>query len=340
MKLTVLGPGCWGLTIAKLLNNNFDEITVWGRAQDITDELKQQKRTSKPLLVQLDEKVEITDNMEKAIKNAEIILLVVATSGIRPVCMQLKEAGLKDEQILVNLSKGLELPSLKRMSEVIKDVLPDSKSAVLSGPTLAKEILNGCPTAACVASDDIKTAEYVQKHLNVPSKFRLYTNSDVIGVELGGSLKNVIAIASGFADAMKLGDNCRGTLLTRGMAEIARVSILLGAKQSTLYGLSGMGDLIATCSSPFSRNYTVGSMLGQGKKINDILKELGSVAEGVKTSKALCELAAKLNIEVPVSSAVYEAVYTDITPKEVLNKLMNRKLRPEEEYNYNLEKTF
>ena len=330
MKLTVLGPGCWGLTLAWLLNNNFDEICVWGRSQDISDELKMYKRTSKPLSVQLDDKVEITDDLKKAINNAEIILLVVATSGIRPVCRQLKEVGLKENQILVNLAKGLELPSLKRMSEVIKDELPNAKLAVLSGPTLAKEILNGCPTAASVASDEMETAEFVQKYLNVPSKFRLYTNSDIIGVELGGSLKNVIAIASGFADAMNLGDNCRGTLLTRGMAEIVRVSAALGANPSTLYGLSGMGDLIATCSSPFSRNFTVGSMLGKGKKINDILNELGSVAEGVKTSKALCELAQKLNLEVPVSSAIYEAVYTDITPNEILNKLMNRKLKQED----------
>ena len=332
MKLTVLGPGCWGLTLAWLLTDNFEEVCVWGRTADISDELKQYKRTTKPLPVQLSDKVEITDNLSSAINGADIILLVVATSGIRPVCKQLKEAGLKDNQILVNLSKGLELPSLKRMSEVIKDELPTSKLAILSGPTLAKEILNGCPTAASVASDDMEVAEFVQKHCNVPSKFRLYTNSDVIGVELGGSLKNVIAISSGFADAMKLGDNCRGSLLTRGMAEIVRVSVALGASPSTLYGLSGMGDLIATCSSPFSRNFTVGSMLGQGKKIDEILSELGSVAEGVKTSKALCELAEKLGLEVPVSSAIYEAVYTDITPEEVLNKLMNRKLRNEDEY--------
>ena len=332
MKLTVLGPGCWGLTIAKLLTNNFEDICIWGRKSDITDELKINKRTTKPLEVQLDDKVEITDDLAYAIKDAEIILLVVATSGIRPVCKQLKEAGLKDNQILVNLSKGLELPSLKRMSEVIKDELPTSKLVVLSGPTLAKEILNGCPTAACAASEDMKAAEFVQQHLSVSSKFRIYTNPDVIGVELGGSLKNVIAIASGFADAMKLGDNCRGTLLTRGMAEIVRVSVALGASPSTLYGLSGMGDLIATCSSPFSRNFTVGSMLGHGKKIDDILNELGSVAEGVKTSKALCELAEKLGIDVPVSSAIYEAVYTDITPEQVLNKLMNRKLKQEDAY--------
>ena len=332
MKLTVLGAGCWGLTLAWLLTNNFDEITVWGRAQDLSEDLLNNKHASKPLEVQLDAKIEITSDLADAIKNADIILSVIATSGTRDVCEHLKSAGIKDEQILVNASKGIELPSLMRMSEVIKDVLPNQRLVVLSGPTLAKEVLQGKPTAACVACEDIETAQFVQKACNVPNKFRLYTNTDVIGVELGGSLKNVIAIASGFAHTMGLGDNCSGTLLTRGMAEIVRVSIQLGANPSTLYGLSGMGDLIATCSSPMSRNYTVGSLLAKGKKINDILAELGSVAEGVKTSKAICELAQKLGIEVPVSNAIYEAVYTDITPEELLSKLMNRKLKEEERY--------
>lgn len=332
MKLTVLGAGCWGLTLAWLLTNNFDEITVWGRAQDLSEDLLNNKHASKPLEVQLDAKIEVTSDLANAIKNADIILSVIATSGTRDVCEHLKSAGIKDEQILVNASKGIELPSLMRMSEVIKDVLPNQRLVVLSGPTLAKEVLQGKPTAACVACEDIETAQFVQKACNVPNKFRLYTNTDVIGVELGGSLKNVIAIASGFAHTMGLGDNCSGTLLTRGMAEIVRVSIQLGANPSTLYGLSGMGDLIATCSSPMSRNYTVGSMLAKGKKINDILAELGSVAEGVKTSKAICELAQKLGIEVPVSNAIYEAVYTDITPEELLSKLMNRKLKEEERY--------
>ena len=323
MKLAILGAGCWGLTLAKLLSDNFDDISIWGRVQDLSEELLKYKRTKKPLDVQLDSWIDVTFELEKAIYDADVILLVVATSGIREVCAQIKQIGLEKNQILVNLSKGLELPSLKRMSQVINDELSHSNLVVLSGPTLAKEILEGKPTGACVASENMEAAKFVQKHLSVYSKFRLYTNSDLIGVELGGSLKNVIAIASGFADAMELGDNCRGTLLTRGMAEIARVSVALGANPSTLYGLSGMGDLIATCSSPFSRNFSVGYMLGKGKKINDILKELGSVAEGVKTSKALCELAGKLNIEGPVSSAIYEAVYTDITPVEILNKLIS-----------------
>ncbi len=332
MKLTVLGAGCWGLTLAWLLTDNFEEVTVWGRACDLNDDLLINKHASRPLEVQLSDKVEVTSDLSAAIDGAEIILSVVATSGTRDVAENLKKSGIKNEQILVNASKGIELPSLMRMSEVIKEVLPQQNLAVLSGPTLAKEVLAGKPTAACVASENLKIAEFVQKACNVPGRFRLYTNSDVIGVELGGSLKNVIAIASGFAHEMNLGDNCAGTLLTRGMAEIVRVSIQLGANPSTLYGLSGMGDLIATCSSPMSRNYTVGSMLGKGKKIDDILKELGSVAEGVKTSKAICELAKKLDIEVPVSSAIYEAVYTDITPNELLAKLMNRKLKEEERY--------
>lgn len=332
MKLTVLGAGCWGLTLAWLLTDNFEEVTIWGREQDLSDDLINSKHCSKPLEVQLADKVEITSDMEAAISGADIILNVVATSGTRSVCENLKKSGIKSEQILVNASKGIELPSLMRMSEVIKDVLPQQKLVILSGPTLAKEVLQGLPTAASVASEDIETAEFVQKACSVPGKFRLYTNSDVIGVELGGSLKNVIAIASGFAHEMGLGDNCAGTLLTRGMAEIVRVSINLGANPSTLYGLSGMGDLIATCSSPMSRNYTVGSMLAKGKKVDDILKELGSVAEGVKTSKAICELAKKLDIDVPISNAIYEAVYTDIKPKELLAKLMNRKLKEEERY--------
>ncbi len=332
MKLTVLGAGCWGLTLAWLLTGNFDEITVWGRAQDLTEELIKNKHCSKPLEVQLADKVEITSDLKSAIAGAEIILSVVATSGTRDVCEQLKKAGIKPEQILVNASKGIELPSLKRMSEVIRDVLPEQKLVTLSGPTLAKEVLQGKPTAASVACEDITTAEFVQKACTVPNKFRLYTNTDVIGVELGGSLKNVIAIASGFAKTMGLGDNCTGALLTRGMAEIVRVSLRLGANPSTLYGLSGMGDLIATCSSPMSRNYTVGAMLARGKKIDDILAELGSVAEGVKTSRAICELARKLEIDAPVSNAIYEAVYTDITPEQLLAKLMNRKLKEEERY--------
>ncbi len=318
MKIAVIGLGCWGLVLTKLLTNNFDVVYGWSRKEDLSKELLETGKTSVPFEVSLDEKVKITSDMKEAIQNADVILLVVSTSAIRPVCKQLKEAGIKDNQILVNTSKGLELPSLKRMSEVIKDELPNQKFAVLSGPTLAKEVLMGYPTAASVASDDIETAKAVQKMLTVKDKFRLYTNTDMIGVELGGSLKNVIAIAAGFLDEMNFGDNSKGALLARGMAEIARVA--------------GMGDLIATCSSHLSRNNTVGRMLAQGKKIDDILADLGSVAEGVKTSKAVCELSEKLNIETPISNAIYKAVYSKENSKEIFLNLMNRELKGEEEF--------
>ena len=332
MKLAVIGLGCWGLVLTKLLTNNFDKIVGWSRPEVLSDDLRLYKRTTKPFEVQLDDKIEITTDMSYAIKDADIILLVVSTAATRIVCEQLKKAGITKDQIIVNASKGIELPSLKRMSEVILDVLPNQSLAILSGPTLAKEVLDGYPTAATVASSDIEIAKKVQGALNVPSKFRLYTNTDVIGVELGGSLKNVIAIAAGFVSELHYGDNSMGALLARGMAEIVRVSVILGANPSTLWGLSGMGDLIATCTSPLSRNHTVGKLLAQGKKIDDILSQLGSVAEGVKTSKAICELSKKLNIETPLSNAIYEAVYSKENSKEIFLKLMNRELKGEENF--------
>lgn len=332
MKLTVLGLGCWGLVLTKLLTPKFDDVWGWSRKQDLTDDLLLNKKSKVPFEVNLDKRVNITHNMQEAIKDADIILLVVSTSAIRPVCEQLKDAGIKPSQILVNTSKGLELPSLKRMSEVIKDVLPLQKFAVLSGPTLAREVLEGKPTAASIASDDFEVAKFAQKHLNVDGKFRLYTNDDVVGVEFGGSLKNVIAIAAGFLSELNMGDNATGAILTRGMAEIVRVGTALGANPSTFWGLSGMGDLIATCSSPLSRNHTVGRMLAQGKKIDDILAQLGSVAEGVKTSKAICELSEKLNIDTPISHAIYEAVYSKENSKEIFMNLMSRQLKAEENF--------
>ncbi len=332
MKLAVIGLGCWGLVLTKLLTNNFSEVWGYSREEDLSEELKLRKKTSKPFEVQLENKVQVTSDLKSAINGADIILLVVSTYATRIVCKQLKEAGIKDEQILVNASKGIELPTLYRMSEVIAEELPNQNLAILSGPTLAYEVLQGYPTAACVASKDQEIAKRVQEACSVSGKFRLYTNTDVVGVELGGSLKNVIAIAAGFVDQLKLGDNSKGALLTRGMAEIVRISTKLGANPSTLWGLSGMGDLIATCSSPLSRNHTVGRLLAQDKKIDEILEELGSVAEGVKTSKAICELAKRENIETPISEAIYQAVYSPDSARTIFLKLMDRQLKEEEDF--------
>ena len=333
MKLTILGAGSWGLTLTWLLTDNFDEVYLWSREEDLTDELINTKSVTFPVKVQLDDKVKITSNLQEAIKDAEIILCVVSSAALRSVCHRLKEAGLTPDQILVNASKGLDLPGPYRMSEVINQELPENTVATLAGPTLAKEVLKGLPTAAAIACEKMEVANLLREKFSVSEKFRLYSNSDMIGVELGGSLKNVIAIASGFIEAMHFGDNAKGALLTRGLAEMVRISVSLGANPSTLYGLAGVGDLIATCTSPLSRNFQVGYMLGQGKKLEDILKEIGTVAEGVKTSKAVVELSKKLGIETPLSSAVYEAVYTNITPDEIVQKLMSRRLKKEDSYN-------
>ncbi|MEI8378013.1 MAG: NAD(P)H-dependent glycerol-3-phosphate dehydrogenase [bacterium] len=331
MKLTVLGAGCWGSVLTRLLANNFDEITLWNKKEFTSEEFIKTKKLTRPMEVQLPDKVEIETDLQKAVEGADIILYVISTTAVREVSKQLKEF-IKPNQILINASKGLELETFKRMSEVIHEELPDNKVAVLSGPTLAAEVLKGLPTAASIACECPETAFKLQDCFYVKDKFRLYSNPDIIGVELGGSLKNVIAIASGFIDAMELGNNTRGTMLTRGMAEIARISIALGANPSTLYGLSGMGDLIATASSPLSRNYRVGYMLGQGKKLDEILASLGSVAEGVKTSKAVCDLVKELGISAPLTEMIYEVLYTEITPKEAVSNLMNRSLKQEEQY--------
>lgn len=333
MKLTVLGAGCWGCVLTKLLANNFDEITLWNKANFTSEEFIKTKKLSRPIEVQLPEKVVIETDLEKAVKGAEIILYVVSTTGVRDVSRQLSKF-VTPEQILVNASKGLELDTFKRMSEVIKEEIPGNKVAVLSGPTLAQEVLAGLPTAASIACECTETASKLQDYFYVKDLFRVYSNPDLVGVELGGSLKNVIAIASGFIDAMNLGNNTRGTILTRGMAEIVRISLALGANPSTLYGLSGMGDLIATASSPLSRNYRVGYMLGQGKKLDEILESLGSVAEGVKTSKAVCDLVKEQGISAPLTEMIYEVIHTDITPEKAVSKLMNRSLKQEEQYYY------
>lgn len=326
MKLTILGYGAWGLTQAWLFANNFEKICVWGRNEQKINDLNNTRQSVSPYHIKFQDNISFKSNLEEAVADTDYIILCVASSGIREVLNNIK---LNANQILINTSKGLEFETLKTISQIIEEILPNQKYAILSGPTLSSEILDGKPTAACVACQNINLANDLQKKFNVPSKFRLYASDDVIGVELGGSLKNVIAIASGFATQMNLGENTKGALITRGMAEIVRVAKIYNANIQTLYGLSGLGDLIATSSSQASRNFKVGQMLAQGKKIDEILKMIGQVAEGVKTSKAICEIGKKYDIQTPVSNAIYEAIYTDISPQDVINKLMNRKLKDE-----------
>jgi glycerol-3-phosphate dehydrogenase (NAD(P)+) len=227
--------------------------------------------------------------------------------------------------LLVSAVKGIELDSLKRMSEIIEEELPGLELCVLSGPNLAKEILQDLPTAAVIASKNASAASLVQKYLSVP-KFRLYTNTDVIGVELGGTLKNVIAIAAGCADGLNLGANAKAALITRGLSEISRLAVFLGAKPTTLAGLAGMGDLLATCASPLSRNYHLGLEMAKGKSLQSILKETGAVIEGITTTTAICKISQNLNIELPIAKLVQAFLDGSLSPSEAIMALMNRPL--------------
>jgi glycerol-3-phosphate dehydrogenase (NAD(P)+) len=331
MKITILGPGSWGLTVGWMLSGKADELCIWGLPQFV-EPIQQNRNVEKPVKVTLQENILLSTDLEQATDGADLILFVVPSEAVRPVAQQLKKVNISSDAILVNLAKGFELPTLYRMSEVLEQEFSSNAIATLSGPTLAMEILEGKPTAAVIASKEEEVARYVQKALHRDDIFRLYTNKDLVGVELGGSLKNVIAIATGFAYALDLGHNTIGAIITRGLAEIVRISIKLNANPSTLYGLSGIGDLIATCNSPTSRNYRVGYALGKGQKMDDILSNLGAVAEGVRTTEAVIKLAEKHNISVPLSTEIYKLVQGKVTPKEAINNLMSRELKSEEFY--------
>mgnify|MGYP002868334439 CR=1 FL=1 len=328
MKLTVLGAGCWGLTLAWLLTDNFDKVTVWGRAQDLSEDLISNKHTSKPLEVQLKDKVEITSDMVGAIDGADIILSVVATSGTRDVCENLKKCGIKPEQIFVNASKGIEESSLMVLTDVILDEIPKAKVAVISGPSHAEEVSRLIPTTVVVAAQSRATAEFLQDTF-MTERFRVYTSNDIIGVELGGSLKNVIALAAGMSDGLGFGDNTKAALMTRGLAEINRLGIAMGAKPETLSGLSGIGDLFVTCTSHHSRNWNAGNLIGQGKTVEEALKEVNQVVEGVYCAKAALKLARKFYVEMPIVEQVNAILFDKKPVAEAVNELFMRERRAE-----------
>jgi glycerol-3-phosphate dehydrogenase (NAD(P)+) len=262
-----------------------------------------------------------------AVSEANVIVFCCTSQSMRKLAemVALNLEGTNNKPILVSAVKGLELDSLQRMSEVIEQEMPGFQICILSGPNLAKEILQGLPTAAVIASKNPSAASRVQAYLSV-SKFRLYTNADVIGVELGGTLKNVIAIAAGCADGLNLGANAKAALITRGLAEITRLAVLLGAKPITLTGLAGMGDLLATCSSPLSRNYHLGLEMAKGKSLQSVLKETGAVIEGITTTAAVCKLSQNLNIELPIAKLVQALLDGSLSPSEAIMSLMNRPL--------------
>jgi len=325
-KVAVLGAGSWGTALAMVLADNDHEVRLWGHKQAQIDEINLSHTNEKYLKnIKLSEKIVGFTSMEEAVESVEAIVLAVPTKAMREVCQQLK-GYLKAPVLFVHVSKGIEPDTHLRVSEVIEDELPESireAVVVLSGPSHAEEVSMRQPTTVTAASLNVAAAEKVQD-LFINQHFRVYTNSDVVGVEIGGSLKNIIALAAGITDGLGYGDNAKAALITRGLAEIARLGSCLGANPLTFLGLTGMGDLIVTCTSVHSRNWRAGNMLGKGMKLEEVLDSMGMVVEGVRTTKAAYQLSQKLQVKMPLTSALYHVLFDGVDPKDAVDELMSR----------------
>jgi glycerol-3-phosphate dehydrogenase (NAD(P)+) len=322
LRVAVLGAGSWGTTVATLACRNAP-TRLWSRRPEIAREINEQ-HTNECYLPRtpLPHVLVATDSIEQAVRDADLIAMGVPSHGLRAVLTEVKKF-LRPWVPIVSLAKGLERDTLLRMTQVIQDVIPEHLAGALTGPNLAREIMAGLAAASVIAIEDERVARQVQRvfHSGV---FRVYTNSDVIGCELGGALKNVIAIASGMGDGLGVGDNTRSAVITRGLAEITRLGVAMGGKAPTFAGLAGMGDLIATCISPQSRNRSVGEQLGQGRTISEITAEMHMVAEGVSTSRVVLDLAARYNVEMPIANEVYRVIHEGRTSEQAYRGLTRR----------------
>lgn len=325
-KIAILGAGSWGIALGVMLNSEGHRITLWEFDPKEMIKLKKKRGHPKKLPgIKIPERVKITDDLEEAVFNSDLLLLAIPSHTVREVAKKLAKIDL-NQPLIVNLAKGIENETLCRMSEVLTSELPENlhkNITTLSGPSHAEEVSKKIPTTVVVAGFDEKVAQKVQKTLINPY-FRIYTNSDLIGVELGGSLKNVIAIASGICDGLNLGDNTKGALLTRGLAEMIRLGEKLGAFAQTFAGLSGMGDLITTCFSPYSRNRFVGEQIGKGRKLKKILKDMVMVAEGVKTTLSVYKMSKKFKVEMPITEEVCLVLFKNKDPVKGVYDLMSR----------------
>lgn len=332
MKVTVIGGGSWGSAFSLHLGRMDIPTKLWIREQDIYENTVRTKENQTFLPgFSFPSTVSFYYDLKKAVDSSNIIFMAVPSKFCRNIYKQLAPH-LSSNQIIVSLTKGLEEGSLKRMSQVIKEELSTSPPlAVLSGPSFAKEVAKKHPTAVVVASPDQRIAKKIQ-HLVSSLYFRAYISEDVVGVELGGAFKNVIAIASGISDSLGFGPNATAALITRGLAEITRLGIKLGAKEETFSGLAGIGDLVLTCTGKLSRNRYVGYELGKGKKLSDIVQTMKMVAEGISTTQCVNQLARRKGIEMPISNEIYKTLYKNKNPRIALTDLMSRKLKHE----YNL----
>jgi glycerol-3-phosphate dehydrogenase (NAD(P)+) len=322
LRVAVLGAGSWGTTVATLACRN-TPTTLWSRRPEVAQEINEQHTNDRYLpRTPLPRALLATDSVEHAVRDADLVVMGVPCRGIRATLEEVQKF-LRPWVPIISLSKGLEQGTHLRMTQVINDVIPDHPAGALTGPNLAREIMAGFAAASVIAIDDERVARQVQRVFH-SGLFRVYTNMDVVGCELGGALKNVIAIASGMGDGLGVGDNTRSAVITRGLSEITNLGIAMGGHARTFAGLAGMGDLIATCISPQSRNRYVGEQLGRGRTIAEITAEMHMVAEGVSTSRVVLELAATHGIELPIAREVFGVVHEGRTAQEAYRGLVRR----------------
>lgn len=329
-KVSVIGAGSWGIALACVLEQNGHEVTIWSILEDEINMLKEKhEHVTKLPGVKLSEQIELTTSLEEAVKGRDLLVLAVPSVHTRSTAKSMSEF-VTEEQIIVNVGKGIEESSLKILSDVIEEEVPQANVTILSGPSHAEEVGRGLPTTCVVGAHDKKTAEYVQ-NVFMNERFRIYTSPDMLGIEVGGALKNVIALAAGMADGLGYGDNTKAALITRGIAEISRLAMAMGAKYETLSGLTGIGDLIVTCASMHSRNRRAGILIGQGKTMQEAMDEVQMVVEGVYSAKAAMALAEKYHISMPIIEQVNQVLFENKPAKEAVLELMLRDKKAEHE---------
>ncbi|MBN6188584.1 NAD(P)H-dependent glycerol-3-phosphate dehydrogenase [Aneurinibacillus sp. BA2021] len=331
--VAVVGAGSWGTALATVLSENHEHVALWARREELVEEINRSQENKRYLPgIALPKNIRADASLARVVEGKELVLLVVPSHAMRDTVRQLAPH-LHANAILVHATKGLEIDSLKRMSEVIEEETPAAfhgRIAVLSGPSHAEEVGMKAPTTVVVAAKEIEVAEGVQDAF-ITSRFRVYTNPDIMGVEIGGALKNIIALGAGVSDGLAFGDNAKAALLTRGLAEISRLGIKLGANPLTFTGLAGVGDLVVTATSQHSRNWRAGSMLAQGMSPDEIVERMGMVVEGIKTTKAAHKLSRKLDVDMPITRELHALLFENKSPREAVNDLMGRVRKHETE---------
>ncbi|MGV3024663.1 NAD(P)H-dependent glycerol-3-phosphate dehydrogenase [Clostridium thermobutyricum] len=326
-KVGFIGGGSFGTALAMQLAKKGNEVVIYDRNSEVCEDINKNRKNDKYIKgLSIPENVKATLNIEEAIKDVKYLVLAVPSHVIRSIAKSI--SGKIDKNVIViSIAKGIEPETNKRLSEVIEEEL-NNPVVILSGPSHAEEVAIELPTTLVSTSNDMKYAEEVQE-LFMTSSLRIYTNDDIIGVEIGGAVKNIIALAAGIGDGVGYGDNSKAALMTRGMKEISRVGVALGGKEETFYGLTGMGDLIVTCTSLHSRNRRAGILIGKGKSLDEALKEVGMVVEGVKACKAFHELNRRINVSMPITEGLYSILFENKNPEQVVCELMGREKKSE-----------